>query len=655
MDIIGTLPINDTSTTLVQTAYYNFQGIDTSTNAEVSEDKFFGTLASSAIEFNGRLWVISQTSEEIGNSGIGRPTGNIWSTLDGKNWIVETNIAALADQQSPSLITFNDKLWIFGNTAGDSDNTPIWSSYDGRNWNLETTSPTWGPRTEYSVVSFNQKVWIFGGKTNIGATNSIWSSADGINWNEETNSSSFTERYGHHTTIFQNHIWLSGGKNTEELNDIWKSLDGINWVLVNDSPEFSKRMDHISFEADNKLWVAGGRISYGNSDFLYRSDIWSSEDGHNWSKKKYANVNSGTPAVTTYKDQIWFIGGGDLINGPLGTYFTHDQAFSSINGEEWKQKSSIDARSYTEIVEFNGKLWMIGGISIDYAPLSDIWSSEDGIEWHLEVEDAPFDTREGHQLIIFNNKIWLIGGNSSNIHGAIWSSSDGINWTMEVKNVEFSYSGPHQAIVFDDKIWLIEGKSSSSNEVWSSSDGVNWNLENPDPQFSDRFGFQLFSFENKLWITGGATKSIILDEDGNEEETIISLNDVWNSDNGITWKLVNEDANFSPRTHHQALEYNGQILLIGGYSGNWPLGSSINPAIIENDVWSSQDGNRWTRLTNNAEFPGVMGHRSVTFKGKLISLSGQTLTSRSGEVWSTEDGRSWSKAHHQIIELTSRE
>ena len=117
--------------------------------------------------------------------------------------------------------------------------------------------------------------------------------------------------------------------------------------------------------------------------------------------------------------------------------------------------------------------------------------------------------------------------------------------------------------------------------------------------------------------------------------------------------LVNDDANFDPRTYHQVVVYDGKMVVIGGYTGGLPFGSStLGISDFRNDVWTSQNGTRWTRLTNDAEFPPVMSHKSIVFNGKLLSLTGETRSGDSGDIWSTEDGISWSKAHHQKIELT---
>jgi hypothetical protein len=115
--------------------------------------------------------------------------------------------------------------------------------------------------------------------------------------------------------------------------------------------------------------------------------------------------------------------------------------------------------------------------------LSDVWSSSDGAIWELAIEEAPFGKRNFHQAMAFKDKLWVIGGIDEDENGNaqfkndVWSSTDGINWELEIENALFSPRGFHKALIFDNKIWVIGGggDTGSVNDIWYSEDGMEWN------------------------------------------------------------------------------------------------------------------------------------------------------------------------------------
>ena len=97
-----------------------------------------------------------------------------------------------------------------------------------------------------------------------------------------------------------------------------------------------------------------------------------------------------------------------------------------------------------QAVEFNNKLWVIGGRKSDILYTNEIWSSSDGISWVQTTVSGPvFSVRSDHQAVVFNNKIWVIGGLSNgNGLNDIWNSSDGTSWTQVTANAAFSIRSP---------------------------------------------------------------------------------------------------------------------------------------------------------------------------------------------------------------------
>ncbi len=261
------------------------------------------------------------------------------------------------------------------------------------------------------------------------------------------------------------------------------------------------RQRHTSVVFGEKLWFFGGY------DGEYRSDIWHSEDGSNWTK-----AAPGT---------------------------------------------SIFPRSGHTTVTFNDKLQLIGGFT-DQQPhiLDDVWQSADGLVWEEITTDDKFFERGNHTSVVFDDKIWVIGGSTfkNYTYDDVWSSTDGETWIKkEAVGPYFMKRSGHASVVFKNKIWVIGGNDQNSlkNDVWSSSDGVHWELVTPIADFSNRQHHTVTIYDDKMWLVGGS--------DGQETK-----NDVWYSSDGSSWTELSVPENFPTRRHHTAVVFNDKIWIIGG-------------------------------------------------------------------------------------------
>jgi hypothetical protein len=115
-------------------------------------------------------------------------------------------------------------------------------------------------------------------------------------------------------------------------------------------------------------------------------------------------------------------------------------------------------------------------------------------------------------------------------------------------------------------------------------------------------------------------------------------NDIWLSfDKGVTWGLLKEHAEWSPRYEHKCIVLSdGKIILLGGYA---------SPSVT--DVWQSSDyGSTWTCLTNSAPF-GVRNNVPALVKlsnNDLLLLGGSSTNYGDNDIWkSTDGGTSWTR------------
>lgn len=88
---------------------------------------------------------------------------------------------------------------------------------------------------------------------------------------------------------------------------------------------------------------------------------------------------------------------------------------------------------------FRGRMWILGGWFDSYsAPPRDVWSSENGRDWVLETEQAPWKHSDLPMVTVFRDRMWLMGGwynGRLEGHGAsneVWSTGDGREWRQDV-------------------------------------------------------------------------------------------------------------------------------------------------------------------------------------------------------------------------------
>ena len=188
-----------------------------------------------------------------------------------------------------------------------------------------------------------------------------------------------------------------------------------------------------------------------------------------------------------------------------------------------------------------------------------------------------FSARSGFSLLVFQNKLWILGGydvTAGEYKNDVWNSEDGISWTKVSPNVpikgkpQFPVRTNHSSVVFNNKIWVIGGVANSSrkNDVWYSEDGISWIEATPEAPFESRAEFSTEVFNNKLWVIRGNQQA-----------------DVWFSNDGLIWTETSSEAGFPDREYHSSMVFHDKLWLIGGEG-------SVDDKI---KIWNSADGATW--------------------------------------------------------------
>ena len=296
-----------------------------------------------------------------------------------------------------------------------------------------------------------------------------------------------------------------------------------HWVEATAASPMGARMFAGDLVYNNRMWIiAGGSPCV--QEGLFKSDVWSSNNGAAWTKATAAaafgireamgcvvfnpTTGSGTDG------RMWLIGGDDF-------QYLYNDVWSSTDGAAWTRATAaapFTGRDHFGCVAFNGRMWVIGGDeNFGLNAKSDVWSSADGVNWTLEG-NLP-GPRAAFGCVVFNGAIWVVGGhNGATSPNSSYYSTDGSHWSEAVPNTggpgspggwQRSYAS---ARVFNGKIWLVNGTyaydwdrtSACDNDLWVSSDGFNWTLQSPSLPFMPRFASESFVYNNSFWMVEGA-------------------------------------------------------------------------------------------------------------------------------------------------------
>jgi hypothetical protein len=127
------------------------------------------------------------------------------------------------------------------------------------------------------------------------------------------------------------------------------------------------------------------------------------------------------------------------------------------------------------------------------------------------------------------------------------------------------------------------------------------------------------SFRGAIWLLGGYNRQ--------RQETA----EVWQSTDGLTWRLALGDAPWSPRAASGAVVFRDRLYLIGGGRIDGPQA---------NDVWSSADGMTWRRETDRITADGSAGS-PIVFAGRLWMVGANRSGTFASAVLVSDDGRTW--------------
>lgn len=118
--------------------------------------------------------------------------------------------------------------------------------------------------------------------------------------------------------------------------------------------------------------------------------------------------------------------------------------------------------------------------------------------------------------------------------------------------------------------------------------------------------------------------------------------DVWYSETGNRWTKVTEDAPWIHSDLPMSLTFGGRMWIMGGwFKGRLPGHSAGR------EVWASRDGLKWDRVSGAAGWTARCAGAAVEHRGRMWVLGGTedyyfgNAESVRNDVWSSADGSAW--------------
>src|SRR5262245_19096057 len=278
--------------------------------------------------------------------------------------------------------------------------------------------------------------------------------------------------------------------------------------------------------------------------------------------------------------------------------------------------------------------------SLAFALLPTVSNAQDTSPNWLKITDhAGWQARDSQGELVYKDQLWIFGGWFDSFKAPprdVWSSADGKTWKLVTKEALWKHSDLPMTLVFKDRMWLMGGwyngrlpGHSASSEVWSSTDGVHWDQATKSAGWSPRVAAGAVVFQDKMWILGGTENYYFGDKKSLK-------NDVWWSADGKEWKQATANAGWSPRAYHQAVVHAGKMWVFGG-------GNYVPKYHAKNDVWCSEDGVTWTEVSPAAPWHERLWFSAVVYRDRMWVLGGWSKgpDRNWGDVWYSQDGKTW--------------
>ena len=265
-----------------------------------------------------------------------------------------------------------------------------------------------------------------------------------VQWNQ-VSPSSFDADLGTQEYFFINgkHFIIAGKEGKFGVSKLYSSTNGSSWTEETPTGDFPTGSNHNIVVQNGVVYVVGfaelkDPFGIGDPQFFQKGltiDLYTTTDGIAWTKTAEALSEAGgffgptsiasinSPSFSLEGTIYGFGGNLEVFSNLDG--FKPDAVFTApAAGISSATLESIDGitfgltefytaemprRTHSGSYILDGKMHIVGGLDLNGVPLSDIWSSTDGVIWTL-VSDGAFSARMKTSVVIYDDKLWMFGG-----------------------------------------------------------------------------------------------------------------------------------------------------------------------------------------------------------------------------------------------------
>lgn len=545
---------------------------------------------------------------------------------DGRLWTAATDLDATLGRQAfiRDAIDSGDGFLAMGSIGSEG---AIWRSLDGRRWSRVTQfDPAMFAGARFDqLVRTSDGLLLSGSRDRFGAAGSSWTSSDGVSWVADTTSAVGFQDLGAILPLDGGNLGIpyeAIGGGFGSLT-VWADpLSAFSTPSPTDAPtDWSRQasvMDgHVVLLAQDAATEAIG-VWLGS---LVGSGVVraSPTPGPSGAQGSAASSPSPTPLPTPAQD-------------PAAPAF------------DWVRLTSNEvlADDYRDV-------WMagvanVGSTLVAFGSIGNdavVWRARDAGHWDrlpisptmrgayvLAVAAGP-----GSRLIAVGDSVSPDGQATP----AAWTSSDGIAWkrgtvpsgsgTGQLTDV---VAGPGGFVA----VGSLDTDQGSRPVVWASTDGSAWSDVPVSPDESTVGAMQAIVHVDAGYVAVGTTQL-----DG-----FATVGAAWVSADGRTWSSAPRQVAFTPPVE-QTPERGGGVSItdvVAGGPGFVAVGSVDARNGTAGAIFTSPDGNSWTRLALDAVLDGAYLRRATTWAGGL-AVAGEMIGYAGSDpaIWTSRDGVAW--------------
>ena len=379
--------------------------------------------------------------------------------------------------------------------------------------------------------------------------------------------------------------WLALGQTGATGTTMQASTNGRNWTSGT-GDIFSYKGYYAIYDSYNNIWIATGEnngLTGPNIIYSYNSINWIGATGDYYNSGRYIATNgTGSYVATGYNNN----------NSPINTILY------SNNGINWLGATGTNIQEGI-IIEYRNGIWLIGGISYDYAFQSLYYSTDNGHTWTTCNNSFALATTD----IVYSSylELWVATGfdgypcTSNYIGNSIKYSYDGINWLNG--NNTFSAGGFNISWNENISVFVAVGDDSDFSQKYSY-DGINWLNGNATEYIN------YVTSSNNLFLAVGNVTTI--SNDGINWTIPFGLTGFsgnWSaSDGNDNWVIVGNDVDnltLQYSTLGESWLYLETLRVVGPTGANGPTYLSGTYIPQQNDSIGNVNGSTFLDTTNH--------------------------------------------------------